>query len=187
MFRHIAGLRVPLPAALADLLDHGAASSPADVRRDHVRQRPDRRSAGNVKKNSPFAIALTLQIMSIFAVFIMTAFVSNVVVRDDETGFGPIVHSTRVSKFDYLFGRFTGAFAAGCAGIRQRPAGDAARLVHAVARSRDARAVPTWRLCSTPTSCSALPTLFVMAAFCFALATITRSMLGDLRRRSSRC
>jgi hypothetical protein len=45
-----------------------------------------------------------------FAIFIMTAFVANVVIRDDETGFGPIVHSTRVSRFDYLFGRFTGAF-----------------------------------------------------------------------------
>ena len=28
-------------------------------------------------------------------------------VRDDETGFGPIVRSTRVIEFDYLFGRFT--------------------------------------------------------------------------------
>ena len=40
----------------------------------------------------------------------LTAFVANVVVRDDETGFGPIVRATRVRKFDYLFGRFTGAF-----------------------------------------------------------------------------
>jgi ABC-type transport system involved in multi-copper enzyme maturation permease subunit len=70
---------------------------------------------GNVKKNSPFAVGVTLQTMAIFAVFIMAAFVSNVVIRDDETGYGQIVHSTRVSRFDYLFGRFTGAFAAGCA------------------------------------------------------------------------
>ena len=44
--------------------------------------------------------------------FIPAAFVSNVVIRDDETGFGPIVRSTRIGKFDYLFGRFAGAFAA---------------------------------------------------------------------------
>ena len=53
----------------------------------------------------------------------MAAFVSNVVVRDDETGYGQIVHSTRVSRFDYLFGRFTGAFAAGCAAFVSVPLG----------------------------------------------------------------
>ena len=42
--------------------------------------------------------------------FVSTAFVANVIVRDDDTGFGPIVRSTRVTKFDYLIGRFAGAF-----------------------------------------------------------------------------
>ena len=37
---------------------------------------------------------------------------ANIIVRDDETGFGPIIRSTRISKFDYLYGRFAGAFAA---------------------------------------------------------------------------
>ena len=110
MFRQIAGFELRYHAALAALLGHGAHLRPADVRRDRVRQRPHRRYAGNVKKNSPFAVGVTLQTMSIFAVFIMAAFVANVVIRDDETGYGQIVHSTRVSKFDYLFGRFTGAF-----------------------------------------------------------------------------
>ena len=50
--------------------------------------------------------------MAVFFMFVTTAFVANVIVRDDETGFGPIIRSTRVSKFDYLFGRFTGAFLA---------------------------------------------------------------------------
>src|SRR5262245_23146006 len=70
-------------------------------------------SGGNVHKNAPVAIAETQMIMTVFAIFIMTAFVANVVMRDDETGFGPMIHSTRISKFDYLFGRFTGAFIAG--------------------------------------------------------------------------
>ena len=43
-------------------------------------------SGGNVWKNSPFAIAQTLMIMTVFSIFILTAFVANVVVRDDETG-----------------------------------------------------------------------------------------------------
>ncbi len=37
-------------------------------------------------------------IMSLFFMFVTTAFVANVVVRDDETGFGPIVRSTRVTQ-----------------------------------------------------------------------------------------
>ena len=60
-------------------------------------------SAGNVHVNSPYLIVQKLGIMSVFAVFILTAFVANVVVRDDETGYGPIVRATPVSKFDYLF------------------------------------------------------------------------------------
>ena len=40
------------------------------------------------------------------SVFMLVAFVANVVVRDDDTGFGPIIRATRVRKFDYLIGRF---------------------------------------------------------------------------------
>jgi hypothetical protein len=64
---------------------------------------------GNVNINSPFAILQTLAIMNLFALFVVTAFVANVVIRDDETGFAPILRATQVSKFDYLVGRFSGA------------------------------------------------------------------------------
>ena len=67
-------------------------------------------SGGNIHKNAPKAIGETVLIMVIFFMFAATAFVANVIVRDDETGYGPIIRSTQVSKFDYLFGRFTGAF-----------------------------------------------------------------------------
>lgn len=69
-------------------------------------------SGGNIHKNSPSAIAQTTLIMTLFFMFVSTAFVANVIVRDDETGFGPIIRSTRIRKFDYLFGRFAGAYIA---------------------------------------------------------------------------
>ena len=69
-------------------------------------------SGGNVLANSPHAIALAHMLLAIFFMFATTAFVANVVVRDDDTKFGPIVRSTRVTKVDYLIGRFTGATAA---------------------------------------------------------------------------
>ena len=80
-------------------------------------------STGNVHVNSPYAIVQKLGVMSVFAIFILTAFVANVVVRDDETGYGPIVRATPVSKFDYLFGRFAGAFVAGMIAYLSVPLG----------------------------------------------------------------
>jgi hypothetical protein len=59
------------------------------------------------------------------------------VIRDDETGFAPIIRSTSVSKFSYLVGRFAGATAAalgalglarrGPGGCRRRGCGDVRR------------------------------------------------------------
>jgi ABC-2 type transport system permease protein len=175
MFGHIASfelryhLKSPVfwvTALLFGLLTFGAVTS------DNVQIG----GVGNVKVNSPYAIAVTLMTMTIFAIFIMTAFVANVIVRDDETGFGPIIRSTRVSKFNYLFGRFLGAFIAGCLAFASVPL---AMLVGSVMPWLDPEKVGPLRiddylyvyflLC--------VPTLFVTGSACFALATMTRSML----------
>jgi aminopeptidase N len=66
----------------------------------------------NVHKNSPYAIIQVNLIMGLFFMFASTAFVAGAVLRDDETGFGPILRAAPLTKFDYLYGRFTGAFAA---------------------------------------------------------------------------
>ena len=134
------------------------------------------RSGGNVWKNSPYAIAQTLMVMTVFSVFILTAFVANVVVRDDETGFGPIIHSTRLSRFDYLFGRFTGAFLAGCLLFLSVPLG---MILGAAMPWLDPEVLGPFNpwhyayvyllLC--------VPTLFVTGAGFFAIATATRSMM----------
>ena len=59
-------------------------------------------AGGNVHANAPYAIAQTIAILNLFGLFVVTAFVANVVIRDDETGFAPLVRSTRIGKFDYL-------------------------------------------------------------------------------------
>jgi len=133
-------------------------------------------SGGNVWVNSPYAIAETSLIMSIFAIFILTAFVANVIVRDDETGFGPIIHTTRISRFDYLMGRFTGAFSAGCLLFLSVPIG---LMIGAAMPWLDPETVGPFNLghyvwiyllvC--------VPTLFVTGAGFFAIATATRSMM----------
>ena len=64
-------------------------------------------------KNAPFVHRPDhLILFAVIYMFVMTAFVANVIVRDDETGFGPIIRATPIRKFDYLYGRFTGALAA---------------------------------------------------------------------------
>ena len=78
-------------------------------------------SNSNVHVNSPYAMAQAQLTLSLFFMFVSTAFVANVVVRDDETGYGPIVRATRVKKFDYLFGRYLGAFLAVAVGFLAVP------------------------------------------------------------------
>jgi ABC-2 type transport system permease protein len=67
-------------------------------------------SGGNIHTNAPTAVAQIQLIMSLFFMFVTTAFVGGVVVRDDESGFGGIVRSTKVGKLSYMLGRFGGAF-----------------------------------------------------------------------------
>jgi ABC-2 type transport system permease protein len=51
-------------------------------------------------------------IFNVFFMLATTAIVANVVARDTQTGFGPMIQSTRITKSAYLYGRFFGAFAA---------------------------------------------------------------------------
>jgi ABC-2 type transport system permease protein len=131
---------------------------------------------GNVNVNSPFAILLTLGIMSVFAIFVVTAFVANVVIRDDETGFAPILRATRIRKFDYLVGRFIGAIAVAFIIITSVPLGI---LVGSWMPWVDAEKLGPFVLSHYLYALFlyGLPTLLVTGAGFFALATATRSMM----------
>ncbi|HEY1604261.1 MAG TPA: M1 family aminopeptidase [Allosphingosinicella sp.] len=64
---------------------------------------------GNIHRNAPASVMRLQVAFGLFYMFITTAFVANVVVRDDETGFGAMVRSTPITRFQYLIGRFAGA------------------------------------------------------------------------------
>ncbi len=132
---------------------------------------------GNVLVNAPFVIAQTTMIMSVFSLFVVAAFVANAVVRDDETRFGAIVHSTRLGRTDYLLGRFAGAFAVALLVFASVPLGNA---IGAAMPWLDAETVGpfhlTWYLQAWLLFCG--PTLLVMSAALFALAIATRSMMA---------
>ncbi|UXH77719.1 ABC transporter permease/M1 family aminopeptidase [Roseateles amylovorans] len=133
-------------------------------------------SRGNVHINSPYAILQTLGIMGVFAVFIVVAMVAGTVLRDDETGFAPILRSTRVGKGAYLTGRFTGAIAAAWLVLASVPLAIAiGSAMPWLDPEKIGPFVPSHYLYALVVF--GLPTLLITGASFFALATATRSMM----------
>ncbi len=133
-------------------------------------------SGANIHKNAPVAIAQVHLIMSLFFMFVTTAFVANVIVRDDESGFGPMVRSTRVSKFDYLTARFLGAFGAAALAFAAIPL---AIWLGSLMPWVDAEKLGPNRLGDYAYAyfLLAMPSVFMTSAIFFAVATMTRSMM----------
>lgn len=131
---------------------------------------------GNIHENSPYAIAQTHLILAIFYMFVTTAFVANVIVRDDETGFGSILRSTQIRKFDYLYGRFTGAFAAAALSFLAVPL---AIFVGAAMPWLDPETIGPFvpRAYLFAYFVLALPALLLTSSIFFTLATVTRSLM----------
>ncbi|MEG3148610.1 M1 family aminopeptidase [Sphingomonas sp. ZT3P38] len=134
-------------------------------------------SGGNVHKNAPFAIAQVVIIMSVFYMFVSTAFVANVVVRDDETGFGPIVRATRITRIAYLMGRYSGAYLAAALGFLAVPLGV---WIGSFMPWVDSETLGPNVLSyyAVPYLWFALPDLLLTSALFFTLATMTRSMMA---------
>jgi ABC-type transport system involved in multi-copper enzyme maturation permease subunit len=136
-------------------------------------------SAGTVHKNAPFAVVQIVALMGIFSVFVTVALVANVVVRDDETGFAPIIRATSVSKASYLGGRFVGACAAAFVVLAMVPLGIwlGSRMPW-VDFEKLGPSLPGDYLFAL--FAMGLPTLLITAAIFFAIATATRSMLWSM-------
>jgi aminopeptidase N len=133
-------------------------------------------SVGFVHKNSPYAILQTLAVMGLFGVFTTVALVANAVVRDDETGFAPILRSTSIGKASYLGGRFIGATAAALVILATVPL---AIWVGSLMPWVDPEKIGPNRVGDYLYALFtfALPTLLVTGAAFFAFATATRSMM----------
>jgi aminopeptidase N len=131
----------------------------------------------NLHRNAPYTLGMTHMIMALFFMFASTSIVANVVVRDDETGYGAILRSSRITRFDYLYGRFTGAFAAVAIAYLAVPVGC---LLGSLAPWLDRDLLGPVRLSDLVYDYVALglPTVFLTSALFFSLATATRSMMA---------
>lgn len=132
---------------------------------------------GGLLKNAAYATLRNYLVVSIVFMFVTTAFVANAVIRDDETGFGPIVRSTGIKKSEYVFGRFLGAFAVAALCLLTVPI--ASVLGPAMPWANPEQLGPT-RLADHLYGylLIGLPNIFIHSAVFFALATITRSMMA---------
>ncbi|MCZ8235214.1 MAG: M1 family aminopeptidase [Inhella sp.] len=133
-------------------------------------------SAGQVFKNAPFALLQTVGIMNLFGIFVVTAFVANAVIRDDETGFAPILRATRITKPAYVLGRFSGATLVAFLVMVSVPLG---LLLGSVMPWQDPEKIGPFVLSHYLYALFVvgLPTVMLMAGAFFALATATRSMM----------
>ena len=176
MMKHIAAfearyqLRSPLfvvSFVLFFLLSFGAVISP-DIQIGGTR--------GSTHLNAPHAILMTVAVMHVMALFVVNAFVANVVIRDEEYGFAALLRATRVSKFDYLVGRFLGAMAVAFLVTLAVPL---AIAVGSLMPWLDPEQLGPFVLQHYLYAqlVIGLPSLLLAGAALFALATLTRSMM----------
>ena len=133
---------------------------------------------GAVHENAPYAILIAHSIFSIFYLFVITAFVANAIVRDETSGFAPIVRATHVNKAEIVLGRFLGGFLIAALGFLALPLG---MLAGTLMPWVDPETLGPNRLSYYfwPYLVAALPNIFLLSAVLFALATVLRSMLAS--------
>jgi ABC-2 type transport system permease protein len=134
-------------------------------------------SGGQTAINSPFVITQMLAVMSIFSVILVTAFVSNAVIRDFELGTDALFFTKPIRKLDLLAGRFLGAVIV--AFVVMIAAGFGL-LVGSMMPWLDPERLVSFSLAPYVHALLVfvLPNLLVMGSFFFAVATLTRRVLA---------
>jgi ABC-type transport system involved in multi-copper enzyme maturation permease subunit len=132
---------------------------------------------GAVHQNAPYAIAIATAILSIFYLFVVTAFVANAIVRDETSGFAPIVRATSVTNSQIVLGRFFGGLVIAWLGYLAVPvgmwAGSIMPWVDPETVGPQKLAYYAWNF-----AVFAIPNVLLTSAVLFALATVLRSMMA---------
>lgn len=133
---------------------------------------------GLVHENSPYAISFALALLSIFYLFVITSFVANAIIRDDTTGFAPMIRATHITHGQLLGGRFLGGVAIALLGFIAVPFGIG---LGAMMPWVDPETLGPGLLANYvwPYLTIAAPNILLASAFLFAFATLTRSMLAS--------
>jgi len=133
---------------------------------------------GTVHENAPFAIAVASAAFVQFYLFVTTAFVANAIVRDDSSGFAPIVRATGVTDKQIVIGRFLGGLTIASIGYLAIPlgmfAGSLMPWVDPETIGPQRFEYYAWNFIVF-----GLPNIFLTSALLFGLATLTRSMMAS--------
>lgn len=131
---------------------------------------------GQTLTNAPYVIATLLSVLSIFAVILVTAFTAGAVVRDFDEGAYQLFYTKPIHRRDYLLGRFTGGL---IASMFVMAAASFGMMLGTFMPWVDADRLGPFSLITFihPLFVFVLPSLFVMGALFFAIATMTRRML----------
>ena len=132
---------------------------------------------GGVHKNAANAIAVATAVFSLFYVFVVTAFVANAIIRDDASGFAPIVRATSVTARQIVGGRFLGGLLIAWLGYLALPLG---MLMGSLMPWVDPETIGphVFAYYGWPFLIFALPNIFLLCAVLFTLATMLRSMMA---------
>jgi ABC-2 type transport system permease protein len=132
---------------------------------------------GAVHENAPYAIAVATAVLSLFYLFVVTAFVANAIVRDDSTGFSPIIRATSVTAKQIVIGRFIGGLIVAWIGYLAVPIGIASGAampwVDPETVGPQNISYYAWNF-----AVFAIPNIFLTCAILFAVATMLRSMMA---------
>jgi len=130
-----------------------------------------------VHKNAPYIIAVASAILTLFYLFVVTAFVANAIVRDETSGFAPIVRATSVTVPQIVLGRFLGGLIIAWIGYLAVPLGI---WVGSMMPWVDPETVGPQRIAYYAWNfwVFAVPNILLTCAVLFALATVLRSMMA---------
>jgi ABC-type transport system involved in multi-copper enzyme maturation permease subunit len=132
---------------------------------------------GGVHENAANALAVAISAFSLYYLFVVTAFVANAIVRDDTSGFAPIIRATSVTSTQIVVGRFIGGLIVAWIGYLAIPLG---MYCGSIMPWVDPETVgpQVFSYYAWPFVLFALPNIFLICAFLFALATVLRSMMA---------
>src|SRR3954467_14350145 len=132
---------------------------------------------GGVHQNAANAIAVATAIFSLFYLFVVTAFVANAIVRDETSGFAPIVRATSVTNVEIVLGRFLGGLVVAWLGYLAVPLG---MYAGSIMPWVDPETVgpQIFSYYAWPFLIFAIPNILLICAALFALATVLRSMMA---------
>ncbi|WP_306523579.1 M1 family aminopeptidase [Rheinheimera sp.] len=132
---------------------------------------------GEVWGNGPFAVAQTMLVMSLFAMFLVVNFVGNSATRNHSCQMEELVYSKPLTPWQYQLGRFIGAYVVVLLVFAFVPLGTLiGSLMPWVDQERFGPTVLSYYLSAF--LMFSVPTLFVLSALFFAIANKFRSMMA---------